>query len=45
MIDSKADGGILSTNRIKWQAMIYKGSNEVNIEEVLADIGIQDIIE
>ena len=35
----------LSTNKIKWHHMIYKGSNEIQIDEVLTDIGIQDIIE
>jgi hypothetical protein len=35
----------LNTNKIKWQQMIYKGSNEIQIDEVLTDVGIQDIIE
>ncbi len=45
MVESRGSESALSTNRIKWQEMIYKGSNEIQIDEVLKDAGIQDIIE
>jgi hypothetical protein len=45
MVETGEESGVLSTNKIKWQQMIYKGTNEIQIDEVLMDVGIQDIIE
>jgi hypothetical protein len=40
MVETGEESANLSTNKIKWQQLIYKGSNEIQIDEILTDVGI-----
>ena len=44
MVES-GDYGVVSTNRMQWQDLLYKSASQIDIEEVLKDNGITDIIE